>query len=137
MREKVSKVKEWLDTTDLKEFQDNLHEYHADALDEAAQMTGYDFEIGFPENYSSIGGRPAPLDPSQFPTLEEIDAIRHYYAPQILAEEEKPWYYGGGILPGIKSVLYPGLNEVSNFLAADSWSQIAPDLYNNAIAVLD
>ena len=132
MRKKVSKVQEWLDTTGIRGFQDDLHDYHDDALDEASQMVGYDLELGFPKNYSSIGGRPAPLNPNQFPTLEEIDAIRHYYAPQILAEED-----GGGILPGIKSVVYPGLNEMGNVLSAESWSQIKPDLYNNAIAVLD
>ena len=132
MRNKVNAVEDWLDTSNLKGFQKNLFEYHDDSLDEAAQMVGYDFELGFPKNYSSIGGRPAPLNPSQFPTLEEVDAIRHYYAPQILMEE------GDGDLPSVaKSIIYPAVHEIEGLFAGDGWAQIKPDLYNNAISVLD
>ena len=128
MRNKVNAVEEWLDTSNLKGFQQNLINYYEDSLEEAADMvgSGEDFPTG-PESYDSIGGRPAPLNPAQYPTWEEMDAIRHYYAPQILAEEGST----------MKSIVYPALHEVQGVLSGDGWAQIKPDIYNNAIAVLD
>ena len=132
MHKKINKIEEYLDTSDLKGFQDDLFKYYVDALDEAAEMAGYDNKMGLPVNYTSIGGRPAPLNPDQFPNIEELDAIRHYYGPQILAEENK-----GGAKSVAKSIVYPAIHEIGGLFSGDGISQIGPDVYNNAISVLD
>ena len=117
---------------EVSDLQNNLSDYYMTSLEEAASMSGHDANVFALDdaNYDDIGGRPSPLNPNQFPTREEIDAIRHYYGPQVMAE-------AGGALGDIKSVIGPAYHEVEGLAKGEGWAQIGPDLYNNMVSTKD
>ncbi len=118
---------------DSQGLQKALIEYHDTSLQEAAEMAGHNTSVHAPVNhYNDIGGRPAPLNPNQFPTWEEMDAIRHYYGPQVMAEHGE-----GGGWSKMKGVLGPLWHELEGVASGDGWGQIGPDLYNNIISMKD
>ena len=127
LQDKVPGVRE------SKDLQKELFDYYGDRLVEAEKMTGYNPYVETPNrSYDDMGGRPAPLNPAQFPTLEELDAIRHYYGPQVVSEK-----IGGGV-PGIAtSLAVPAGHELEGFVTGDGWSQIWPDIKNNLVASYD
>ena len=115
------------------ELTDYLERYYDDRIDEAEEMTGYNPYVESPNVlYEDMGGRPAPLNPNQFPTWEEVDAIRHYYGPQLVSEE-----LGGGPLGTLASIIYPAIHEGEGLVAGHGASQIIPDFKNNLIAAYD
>ena len=124
---------------EVSNLRDALKDYHHDSLSEAKDMAGvkpftpghkyYGFDAW---HYDDIGGRPAPLDPNQYPNWEEVDAIRHYYGPQVMAEAD-----GGGLWQNIKSVAGPLWHELEGVVQGDPMEQIGVDLYNNAVANYD
>ena len=115
------------------ELTNSLEKYYDERLDEAEEMIGYNPYVESPNVvYDDMGGRPAPLNPNQFPTWEEIDAIRHYYGPQLVSEE-----LGGGPLGALASVIYPAIHETEGLFAGDGAAQIIPDTKNNLISAYD
>ena len=79
------------------------------------------------------GGRPAPLNPNQYPSREDLDALRHYYGPQALAEK-------AGALPGILAPLW---HELGGYFSAatrmnpETFEQTNIDMQNNFKAIYD
>ena len=112
---------------------DELEGYYDTRLLEAEEMTGYNPYVESPNVvYDDMGGRPAPLNPDQYPTWEELDAIRHYYGPQVVSED-----LGGGPLGALASIIYPAIHEVEGLAAGHGAAQIIPDIKNNIIAAYD
>lgn len=72
---------------------------------------------------------PSPLNPSQYPTLEEIDAIRHFYGPKEAMEKH-------GVLKGFLSSVGHEMS-LANWANEDIREQTLYDLYNNFASLMD
>ena len=118
---------------EAKDLQSELWDYYDERLEEGVEMSGAVGDEGKPiHSWKDMGGRPAPLNPLMYPTEEELDAIRHYYGPQMTSEAS-----GGGPLGAVTSFIAPLGHEIEGVAAGDGIQQIGPDLYNNMVAWYD
>ena len=122
---------------DARQLEYKLHEYSQEMLASMWEKQGIDQDSlavlsskgpKVPLDFD-LYNMPSPLNPNQYPTVEDIDAIRHFYGPKEAMEKH-------GVTKGFLSSIG---HEASfaNWANEDITKQSLYDLYNNFAALTD
>ena len=122
---------------DARQLEYKLHEYSQEMLAGMWEKQGIDQDSLASLSYKGpkvpldfdFYDMPSPLNPNQYPTIEDIDAIRHFYGPKEAMEKH-------GVATGF-------LSSLGHEASLANWSNLANaeqslyDIYNNLAALQD